>query len=239
MTDYTTEADIEILLGFSLDSTTTPSSTQVDTIIDDVSAEMDAFGLGRNYDTTVYIDVVSEQKNLPTIAQYTYRNEYLEGTGGLYVIPPKTPIITISNLWVNESDPGSTASWTAHTEGPASGASFVVLRAQCRNKLLGYALYFFEDIPDVGRSRIKMNILWGWDMDTSILKRYATLKAGERVLQAKMSTNAPDHLAQYVGGEIQQYIPAAYGERLKLIREEIKEMEASFPMWMESALIKT
>lgn len=243
---YTSSTDVEIVTALTFSSSSVPTLAQVNTIISDVENEIDSLALGQVYTTNEYIDVNTDPEQLITLATSNYggysnyvgyRGRYREG---IFIIPSKFPIITVSNLWINEAELDETANWDEQTEGPADNASFITLKRTIRNKTLGYALYFFANLPLKGRARIKANLLWGWDMDTSILKRYATLKTSERVIINRMGTNNPDQLSTFTqgGGILQNYVPTAYDQRLRVIQSEIKDIERDLPGWVEVAMLR-
>jgi len=218
MGKYHSETDVERVLGMTIDATTKPTSAQVEKFIEETEAEIDEKALGLNYAQDEIQDVVYRES-------VSYREDETE----VRVIPYHLPIGTVSECFVNEANVDETPDWQARKEGPADDADFIVLKAKFRNRTVGYALQFFQDAPNEGKAKIKISYTWGWDFPKEWLRKFASLKTAIKVLLHKASTEQVPSVPMFTGGEMQTWVPVAYRETIRLLKEELAEMEAQVP----------
>ena len=201
---YTSEAKVEALLGITIDDTSVPTSSQLLDLIERVEKEMDARLLG----------------------SYTSTDELVDTDGGEFVQPNFLPIISVTSLYVNNKNLNETPDWTQLTEGPGDDSSFIVVKKPFAGKLLGIGLYFYDNIPDEGRAKIKITYSYGFNFDSKILEEYATKRVALEVLQVRAAHE--DYRVDLSQGPM----AALYGELKKRV-EQLDSWFKSFEGFME------
>jgi len=234
MASYTSEEKVEALTSLTITASSKPTSTQLSTWITEVEAEITDRALGSHTATDAYLDVPEESE-----AERLYDYNYAVDTDRLTInegrtrrVPltnAKRPIISITKLYKNDESPDSTASWDELTEGPGvDGSSF--LMQQSGYKQHGYIIEFYDNHPIPGPKRIKWTYVYGENIDTNILSRWATLKVAVLVLAARMGTNSVDGITYIDGGDLGIQMNTRYNERIALYRDEIADIERNhFP----------
>jgi len=227
---YTSERLVESLLQIDISDSTSPNSSEVLKWIEEVEKYIDEKGWGSQSVTDELIDVPQraflENDILAEAAESVTRDI------GRVVIFPKRPIISISNLFVNEADLDEAENWKERYEGKGTNKHFVKLYAG--RKKLAYGVFFHTDPPEPGYQRVKASYTWGWNVDPKILQKYATLKVAVQVLYAKMATSEPTGVTSFVGpGFTTAVMTTQYSERIERFERKIKEMEAEFPKWLD------
>lgn len=236
---YTSEVKIEAEISFALTSTSTPTNAQVQTMAQEVEAEIAQLHLGNHTATDAVIDVPERLEDatppVGTIAWFEaiaepYPTERTLKVG-TFIIPPFVPIISITSLSRRTSALGSTASWESLTEGYGDNStdSFITLKRKTHSgKLLGYAIYFYKNLPTPGFHRVKMTYQYGMDIPTEMLSQYATWLTCLRVLLALSGSNNPVSITQFTGGGLQQFVTSIYAGRFNKILAKVQKFE---DMW--------
>jgi len=227
---YTSERLVEGLLQIDISDSTSPNSSEVLKWIEEVEKYIDEHGWGSQTVTDELIDVPQraflENDILPEQAETVTRDI------GRIVIFPKRPIISIASLFVNEADLDEAENWKARYEGKGTNKHFIKLHAG--RKKLAYGVFFHTEPPQPGYQRVKASYTWGWNVDSKILQKYATLKVAVQVLYAKMATSEPTGVTSFVGpGFTTAVMTTQYSERIERFERKIKEMEAEFPKWLD------
>jgi len=231
---YTSQAKVTGLTQFTPSDTTQPTSTQVLTWIEEVEADIDARALGNYVATDQIVDV-------PAHIDYPAKDTiaWLEAMGfsrwekveNRLLIPPFTPIVSITSLYRRTTSETEAASWEQLTEGPGVNTSFLLLKRRTKaGRYLGFAVYFYQNPPTVGYQRVKMTYNYGYNIPATILSDYATLRVARAVLLALSQTPSPSGLRQFVGGDLQTYVPVEYRTKLEEIEKRIKAWESE---WLE------
>lgn len=225
---YTSEVKIEAELQMTIDTGTKPTTAQVLVWIEEVETEILDAGLGQATASNVTMDVPEElEQELPPKGTMAWFEEITHPywdwkRTGRTVYPDLKPIVAVSAVYRRTSGLGATEVWSALTEGLAN--DFVILKASTKGGLLGYAFYFFDNLPSVGIQRVKATYTYGLDLSTAVLSEYATWKACLRVLFALSNTSSPTGTRQFVGG-LQAYVPTQYAAKMTQLIERITKWE--------------
>jgi len=230
MGTYTSTTLVRGVTQFTDSGSTTPTTTQIEQWITEVEADADAMALG-SYTLTDYLVDVLPGMDYPAkdtlAALEAMAGLRFDEIKNLVVIPPFTPIVSISSLSRRTSALGSTDAWEALTEGSSADQHYVQLKRKTRsNKYLGFALYFHHKNPEPGYQRVKMTYNHGWDLDTNIIGEWCTLKVALKVLLAELRAETPVGAGDYsiadtrVGVDIER--------RIVTTKERIKEIEERY-----------
>jgi len=200
-------------------------------MIEQVEARVAERRLGSHTATDQYVDVPVTEEIYP---EYTWYYE-VEGAKLKFdfnegVVVPlarvKSPIISITTLEKNDEDPDDTADWETLTEGPGASSHFMLLTSGTKD--LGYALWFYDEEPEPGPKRLRVDYSYGYNVDSDILADWCTLNVGVKILVARLGTNQPDGLASLEGGDLGTFMNTNYRDRIALYRAEILEIEALY-----------
>jgi hypothetical protein len=198
---YTDISKVEALIQILFDGSdvNNPTRAQVNVWIDEVSKEIDHKALG-------YYGVVGE---------------LTDANGTPYVYLNRQPIICITGLGiaVNLAEQDEATDYEYRLEGPGANTHFNILRKAFGNKTLGYTLYFYDDVPEAGTSRIFASYAYGWNMDWIILSEYATAKVAVRVIEY-LSARPENVVLVQQGG---------YKTLMDNLNLRITQIEAMFP----------
>lgn len=229
---YTSEEDVEALLQRDISDGSTPSTVQVNDWIEQIEAEIDDKGFSVYTETDAYLDVpygeVSDDVYMGWI--YKVRQGRLdmgvqEGGTLIPIADAKHPLLTITTLEKNSEPMDSAPSWQELTQwdGSAGGTHFTLLYNGRRAN--GYALYIYDETPEPGVKRIKITYTWGYNVPTSILKRYCTLKVSLIYILGMMGTNVDDAMSWIEGGDLGTSMNTNWEERIKQFRWELGIIE--------------
>ena len=228
---FTTVEDIENLLQIDIKVSTKPSIAQVEDYIRQVDAQIDSRRLSlHSSDVLMKIDVIDATTLVKDSIKWV--QDGMPSTGGVVVVPPLTPIIDVCSgtLSMNSADISQAASWTLLVEGGGDSTDFIVLRKRAKNnKYLGYALYFYSsNAPAGGYQRLRGTWTYGYNIDEHILNEWATLKASEKVINARLFSGQPMNVASYTGGSMNTYVNTEYENQIAYIRERCREIEERY-----------
>ena len=231
---YTSEVQIEGLLQLTIDANSIPTTTQLNTFIEQVETEVVQRRLGSHTATDIYLDV-GPGGSIPARYNWVYnaRTGTLRIDLGKGVVVPlinvNVPVISITTLEKNDNSPDAAPSWDSLTEYDGSSASdFMLLKGG--SKQLGYALYIYDNMPFDGPMRLKMTYTYGHNVDSIILGEYCMYGAAIKALQARWASNSPSGLSVLEGDMLGTYIPRQYAERIGDFRFEMIRIEAEhFP----------
>lgn len=198
---YSTQAKVTGITQFTPASGTTPTETQVLTWIEEIEADADARFLG-SYTATDQVIDIDPELNYPPKGSIAW----LEAISGAdydeinmaILIPPFKPIISVTALSRRTTGLTETAAWELLTEGPGSMASFIIIKKATKTgQYLGVAVFFYQNEPYVGLGRVKMTYAYGWNLSTTILGEWCTLKVALKVLEALKEANTPISSGDY------------------------------------------
>ena len=226
---YVSPEDIENFLQVDIKSTTTPSTAQVEDIIGQVDAQIDARRLG-NISSDVLIKFsVLDATTLAKDSIAWFQAGLPPTETGLIVVPPMTPFSTIvsGTLSTNKAELSQAENWDVLAEGPGASTDFIILKKRGRNnKHLGYALYFYSSkAPSAGYDKLRGTFMYGYDVDSRILGEYAKLKVSEQVIVSTLRTARPLGLATYTGGDMSTFVNTQFAGLMEYIRIRAEEIE--------------
>lgn len=230
MGSYTSLNSVEGITQFHAELDTNPTTDQIAQWITEVEADADAMGIGEYTLTDQLVDVYPKlgTPSVNTIA-------WLEKAAGisydeitnLIIIPPFTPVVSISSLSKRTSSLGSTDAWEALTEGTTADTDFIILKKRTKTKkYLGFAVYFHHDNPEPGYQRVKMTYNYGWNLSTDIIGEWCTLKVALKVFQALQEAETPTASAQYAIENTN--ISLNLDARVALVKVRIEELEDKY-----------
>ncbi|MHA1742537.1 MAG: hypothetical protein ACTSVD_10665 [Candidatus Thorarchaeota archaeon] len=231
MATYTSISKIEDLLQITIDEASIPDENAVSQWITEFEARIEELALGSHTVTDQYIDVPLIEK-IDKPYKWTFSNENAKLRFDLTkgVIVPlgdvKSPIISITALYKNDEDPDDPPNWEQLTEGPGDGSHFMLLKSG--RKEWGYALWFYDEEPEEGPKRLKLDYTYGFNIDSNILSDYCTMGVAIKVLLARMGTNEADGLAYLEGGDLGSYMNTNYRERIAILKQEMREIEEKY-----------
>lgn len=237
---YTSEADIERVVQFDITASTKPSSSETLDIIEQVEKEIDARKLGwkdggiegDGYDiTNLYIDVPEAKEEITPI-------ERIKGEYAVKVLLHGYPILAMVSLERRTSDELSdTPAWESLTQGYYEGwtegpSDYMLIMDKGKDgQRYGIGFYFYSSkLPLQGKASLKASFSYSYNIPSSILKEYATLKAAIEVLKASVTAGEPTRITTYPGGDMREYVPREMERQINQWRLRIKEIEADhFP----------
>jgi len=156
---YTTVTKIsEELNGFTLDASSTPTSTTVSSWIDEADAEIDA-RTGNVWSS-----------NVESSEYYDY-----DGSGILRVT--NTPIISVTELQTERNGIDATSSdWDTLYEGRLSTKDFIVYKDE------GEIVFHGTQKPYAGNQNICVSYTYGYETTPYTIQRLSTLMVANRVI---------------------------------------------------------
>jgi len=229
MTRYTSIEDVENFLQINLKSTTTPSIAQVEDIIAQIDAQVDARRLGSTSSDVLYKFDVLDANTLVKNSVAWMEAGLPPTEQGVVVIPPFTPFSSVisGTLSTNEAELNQAENWTVLAEGPGASSDFVILKKRARNgKYLGYALYFYSsNAPGAGYQKLRGTFMYGYNIDDEILNEWATLKVCEKTIVTMLRSATPPGIATYTGGGMSTFVNTQFDGLIDYIRIRVGEIE--------------
>jgi len=170
MGDYTTEANVEALLLESIDSSTTPNSTQVAKFITWADALIDE-RTGTLFDTALASSEV-----------HSY-----DGSGYLFV--DHGPIVSVSEILVDQNGFNSEAAdWQSLSEGRLADNDFYVDEYHPRK--INFKTSTTGISPVAGVQNVKVTYTYGHSSVPTIVEELSTALVAKKVLEAKIINNS-------------------------------------------------
>ena len=192
---YASQAKVAGITQFTAGAGTTPTETQVLTWIEEVEADADARFLA-SYTVTDQIIDVDPKLNYPPKGTIAWLEAiagagFEEANAGV-LIPPFKPVVSVTSIYRRTTSLTETAVWELLTEGPGSTASFIIMKKPTKTgQYLGVAIFFYQNEPYVGFGRLKMTYIYGWNLNTTIIGEWCSLKVALKVLEALKEANTP------------------------------------------------
>lgn len=192
---FTSIAKVSNLVGFTIDGTSEPSETRVLDWIEEVETVMKDDGWSTQALSDLLVDVPRYPPTLPpdTLAKF----EALAGgvrygyIAGVLVIPPFSPIQSVTKMERNLNSYSQDPNWETLTEGPGTNTDFIVLKHRFKSGYYGIVFYFYTNIPSTGYQRLRINYTWGHNIPAKVLSRYAGLKTAVMVLYNRYTRHDP------------------------------------------------
>jgi len=230
---YTSVERIEELCQISVDDSSVPKYETVLEFIHDAENEIVEDVLGSHQATNVYIDVPSISE---TRERYSWIYDVDSGKLNFNlnrgIIIPLTdvasPIIAITSLSKNDSDPEDAPVWEALTQwnGVVGASNYMLLKSG--HKAQTYALWIYDDEPESGISRLKATYTYGHNLDLTVLRQWCTYNAACKTLLVRLGSNEPDSLSSLEGGDLGRFVPRSYMDRIKFFQSEMQRLEAKY-----------
>ena len=219
---YTSAAKVEGLTQFAAGAATNPSDTEILAWIEEVETDADARDLYQTTHTDEIIDIVPEleypAKGTIAWLESISGQPYIEACHSI-LVPPHTPIVSISKLYRRTSGLAETAAWEELTEGPSSTGSFIIIKKKTKTgQYLGIAIYFYQNEPDIGYGRVKMTYISGWNLSTTILGEWCSLKVALKVMDSVINATTPTGSSGYGLGDA---------------RIDVDQMERKMSLWLK------
>lgn len=163
---YTTEVIIEGYLGETFDGTTTPSPTDLATMIGWSEKQVD-----------------DETGTSFTVVQMT--DDLIDSDGDQRFRLPKRPINSVTNFYVDKAGLGASNSpdWEVRVEGRTNTDDFLLLSDEG-------ILYFHTDIPGTGIQNVKSSYAYGFSAVPKDVERLTTLLVVDEIIKARLADNA-------------------------------------------------
>jgi len=222
---YTSEKYVERLVRFDITNETSPSSIEVNEIIEEVENEIDNRKLGwaddASYGTgysisNLYIDVPGDEDE-------TVTEVYLRGY----------PIISMISLYRRtSSELYDTPVWEELTQGyyegwtEASDSHYKLIEVTGRDgQKYGIGFYFYKKKPKSGKARLKASFTYSYLVPQTILREYASLRVAVRVLELAIASGEPTRISEYTGGELQSFVASQFNAQISNWKKRIEEIE--------------
>ena len=226
-------SDVEAYTQFTASSITTPSLQEETEWLAQAETEIEENSLGEHLIENIYLDVPSRETNRGVYdAEWDSKADHLYtqiGKRGL-IVPLtniKRPLLKITILEKNDEDYSADTDWTELTEGPADGASYIILESG--DKQHGYALMFFDNYPLYGPKRLRLSYQYGENINTGILREWVAKTVAVNVLGALMGTNSPTGLRILdMGGDVPFVYNTNYKDRILEYKTRLKEIEDKY-----------
>lgn len=174
---YATYIDVSNELnGLTINASTTPSSTLVESWI----SEGDS-----------WIDLTTGKVWSSTTATSTYLD--YDGSGTLRL--PLSPVVSVTSILFESDGLGSASTtWTALTEGRTN--DFILYKDE------GEIKFFGNNYPTAGYQNICVTYVYGYNTTPSYIKRLSTLMATKRVIGATLNGMAQEEGGSVTVGNI-------------------------------------
>jgi len=230
---YTSEADIERYLSISISTATTPTTAQTLDFIEEVETSMLKQGWGTQ---TAVSGTVMDVHPTHAVSRGTVA-WWLQGlpatTHGRVVVPPYLPIVSVTSgaFFKNDAGLSSTPDWellTCKDNLPGAADTDFMIVKKYNHKTGNYdgiAFSFYHDIPSAGSRRLSGGYVYGYNVDTKILREYATLKVCEKIILARLYSGQPMNVVSMTGGDMNSWINTQFDIQMVYIRTRCEEIE--------------
>lgn len=231
---YTSPEHVSEVTQITIDDNSVPKYETVLRWCEQIERRIIERRLGNHSAIASYIDVPYAEE--PTD---TYQIYYEASTDKLSLVYPrggilvplgavKSPIISITKLWKNDESFDDAPVWEALVEwdGSTADSDYMLLKSGLKDS--GYALWFYEDLPEFGPNRLRLKYYYGYNIHTKILGDWCSLKVGIKILLARMGTNKSSGLGMLEGDELGVFMSTNYRERIAEMRAQVDEIEAMY-----------
>jgi len=251
MSEYETKwvdiEDIERFLQINLDADTKPSDGEVLAFIDEVESGMLRERWGTQTAVSGTVMDVSPTAAVGRGSVAWFIQGLPESEVGRTIIPPYTPIVSVTSGSFYKND--ATLDSAPDTEllvckdnlPGAANTDFMVVKKfnHKTGNYDGIAFYFFHDIPYAGRRRVTGGYVYGYNINTKILREYAMLKVCEKVIFARLFSAQPTNVATYEGGDLNSYVNTQFDVQMAYIDKRTEEIaKKHFPVEFAIATVQ-
>jgi len=242
---WTSVEKVAELVQLTIDDHSIPKQASVHDWIEQIESRVVERRLGSHSVAAEYIDVPIQADvdwDYYTL-YYNVRNDKLRLSAiSAGVLVPlgkvKSPVISITKLYKNDEDPEDVPVWDELTEWDGTKAShFMLLTSTVKG--LGYALWFYDEEPEAGPKRLKMQYAFGFNIDEDIIVDWCTLHVGIKILTIRMGSNEPSGISIMEGDELGTFVTTNYEQRIAEYRRQIADIEERYfpPREQEKGLV--
>jgi len=224
---------VERFLQIDLDANTKPSDGEVLSFIEEVETSMtkERWGTQTAVSGTVMDIHPTDTINRGSVAWWL--QGLPEAESGRMAIPPFLPIVSVTSgsVFKNDAGLGDTPDMellVCKDNLPGADNTDFMIVKKFNHKTGnhdGIAFYFYHDIPAAGRRRVTGAWVYGYNVDTKILREYATLKVCEKVILARLFSGQPMNVASYTGGDMNAYVNTQFEVQLAYINTRCEAIE--------------
>lgn len=244
---WSSEAAIEKQLQIEITESTHPSTTDVNAWLEEVETDMLRQGLGTQTAVSGTMLTVAPVGGMSkdTVGWWLAGLPY--GESGNVVVPPYTPIISVTSgaFYRNRASLTSAPEWDiliCQDNLPAASDTDFLIVKQFNYKSGNYdgmAFYFFHDLPWAGQRKLSGGWIYGHNINTKILREYATLQASKKVILAKLMAGEPVGLATYRGPDLEDFMNTQTEVLMRYIDTRLEEIaEKHFPKDIAIAVLQ-
>ena len=235
---WSSEAAIEKQLQIEIDESTHPSSTDVNAWLEEVETDMLRQGLGTQTAVSGTMLTVSPVGGYGRESVAWFLRGLPTGEAGNVIVPPYKPIVTVTSgaFHRNQASLTSTPDWDlliCKDNLPAvSDTDFLIVK-QHNHKSGNYdgvAFYFYNNLPSAGQRRLSGGWTYGHNINTKVLREYATLQVCKKVILAKLMAGEPVGLSTYRGPDLEEFMNTQTEVLMRYINSRLEELaEKHFP----------
>jgi len=224
--------DIERFLQIDIDAGTKPSDGEVLSFIEEVEASILEEGWGTQ---TAVSGTVIDVNPIDALSRgsVAWWSQGLPGTSqGLVVIPPYLPIVSVTSgaFFKNDNSLDQAPNWTildCKDNVPAAADTDFMMIKKFNHKTGNYdgiGFHFYGDAPSAGSRRLSGGWVYGYNIDTKILREYATLKTCEKVILARLFSGQPANIVSFTGGDMNSWVNTQFEVQLSYIEKRCDEI---------------
>jgi len=239
--------DIERFLQIDLDADTKPSDGEVLLFIEETETSILKEGWGTQTAVSGTVMDVQPTHAVSRGSVAWWIQGLPESEHGRIVIPPYLPIVSVTSgaFFKNDNSLNQAPNWTlldCKEDIPnATDTDFLIIRKfnHKTGNNDGIGFYFFNNVPTAGSRRLSGGYVYGHNIDSKILREYATLKVCEKVILARLFSGQPMNIVSYTGGDMNSWVNTQFQVQLAYIRERCEEIKKlHFPEPLPIAVIQ-
>jgi len=231
-TRWTSITDIERFLQITIDANTKPSDGDVLDFIEEVETDMLKEGWGSQTAGSGTVITVEPTHALSRGSVAWWVQGLPETEEGRLVIPPYRPVISVTSgsFFHNDNSLSEAPSWELldckDNVPSASDTDFIVVKKENHKtgNYDGMAFYFYNNMPNAGSHTLSGGWTYGYNLDTKILREYATLKTCEKVILARLFSGQPMNIASFTGGDMNSWVNTQFEVQISYIRTRCDEI---------------
>jgi len=232
-TRWTSIQDVERFLQVTLDANSKPSDAEVLDFIDEIESGILKEGWGTQTAVSGTVLDVDPTSAISRGSVAWWTQGLPENSQGRVVIPPYKPIISVisGSFFKDESSLSQAENWTllnCKDNIPSiTDTDFMILKKENHKtgNFDGIAFYFYNNQPAAGYRKLSGGWVYGYNVDTKILREYATLKVCEKVILARLFSGQPMNIASFTGGDMEGWINTQFQVQMAYIQQRCDEIK--------------
>jgi len=238
---------VERFLQIDINDSTHPSDTDVLDWIEEAETSILKKGMGTQTTGSGTVMTVLPTEAISKGSVSWFMAGLPETEYGRLATPPFKPIVSVTSgaFYRNKASLSDTPNWEiliCKDNLPTIADTDFLIVKKYNHKTGnndGVAFYFFHDIPEAGRRRVSGGWVYGYNLDSHILREYVTLQVSKKVLRARLMSAEPIGLAEYRGPDLQTYVNTNIEAQLLYINERLEEIEKNhFPEEVPVAVLQ-